>query len=71
LRAKHGSGYQPPAPIDIFSDVAPDYWAGSWIDEVYQENITTGCQANPLSYCPYGFVTRAEMAAFLVRTFGL
>ncbi len=28
LRAKHGSGYQPPAPIDIFSDVAPDLLGG-------------------------------------------
>lgn len=71
LRAEHGSDYEPPAPTEIFSDVPMNYWAGSWIDQIYQENVTTGCQTNPLNYCPEGSVTRAEMAAFIVRTFNL
>ncbi|MCK8601285.1 S-layer homology domain-containing protein [Desulfoferrobacter suflitae] len=69
LRAKYGGGYQPPAPMDIFTDVPADYWASPWIDEIYQEKVTTGCSAYPLKYCPEGSVTRAEMAAFVVRTF--
>ena len=36
-----------------------------------REGISTGCAANPLRYCPGQAVTRAEMAVFLTRTFGL
>lgn len=34
-------------------------------------HITTGCDDIPLSFCPEDLITRAEMAAFLVRTFSL
>lgn len=71
LRAKHGSGYSPPQATGIFTDVPTDYWAAAWIEELKLEGITTGCSDNPLRFCPDESVTRAQMAAFLVRTFGL
>ena len=71
LRAKHGSSYIPPLAEGIFEDVPVTYWAADWIEQLYQEGITTGCTTNPLRYCPENTVTRAQMAVFLVRTFGL
>ena len=70
LRAKHGGSYvPPPASGTLFDDVPPGYWALDWIEQLYTEGITTGCA--PRQYCPDRAVQRAEMAAFLVRTFGL
>ena len=69
LRAKHGAAYDPPAPVGIFTDVPTSHWAAKWIEQLYAEGITTGCDAG--LYCPEQAVTRAQMAAFLVRTFEL
>ncbi len=71
LRAKHGAGYVPPPATGIFADVPIAYWAAAYIEQLYAEGITTGCNQDPLVYCPLQQVTRAEMAAFLVRTFSL
>jgi len=71
LRAKHGSNYTPPTATGIFSDVSRNHWAADWIEQLYNEGITVGCGTNPLKYCPDSSVTRAEMAVFIMRTFGL
>jgi O-glycosyl hydrolase len=71
LRVKHGSSYTPPAATGIFSDVPVSYWAADWIEQLYNEGITTGCGTGPLRYCPENSVTRAQMAVFMMRTFGL
>jgi hypothetical protein len=71
LRGKHSSGYTPPL-VGIstgFSDVPITHWAAAWIKQLAAEGITSGC--GPNLYCPSGSVTRAEMAAFLVRAFSL
>jgi hypothetical protein len=69
LRSKHGSDYTPPAATGIFDDVPVDYWAADWIEQFYNDGITSGCSQNPLLYCPDSSVTRAQMAAFIARTF--
>jgi len=71
LRAKHGSNYTPPPATGIFGDVPVTHWAAKWIEQLYKEGITTGCQTSPLQYCPDNPVTRAAMAVFLSRAFGL
>ena len=71
LRAKHGSSYTPPPATGIFADVPATRWAAAWIEQLYHEGITAGCATGPLRYCPDNSVTRAEMAKFIVRTFGL
>jgi hypothetical protein len=71
LRSKYGASYTPPgvgAGIG-FGDVQPDYWAAAWIKQLVTEEITSGCGNG--NYCPENPVTRAQMAVFLVRTFGL
>jgi Calcineurin-like phosphoesterase/S-layer homology domain len=71
LRSKYGASYAPPAVgADTgFGDVSTTYWAGAWIKQLVAEGITAGCGSG--NYCPEAPVTRAQMAVFLVRTFGL
>ena len=72
LRAVHGSGYVPsPSPSGMFSDVSPSNPFKPFIEQLYNEGITSGCSTSPLMYCPDNPVTRGEMAVFLVRAFGL
>ena len=71
LKAKYGSGYTPPAASGIFTDVPLSHWGADWIEKLYNDGITKGCSADPLMYCPDRAVSRAAMALFLVRTFGL
>jgi uncharacterized protein (DUF1800 family) len=62
--------FSPPAPpTQRFTDVPPDYLFYSFIDQMALRGVTAGCSAT--TYCPNDFVTRAQMAAFLVRGFGL
>lgn len=56
---------------DPWTDVLPDHWARSAIDALYAAGVTQGCSTEPLRYCPDDTVTRAEMAAFLLRALGL
>jgi ELWxxDGT repeat protein len=70
LRAEHGAAYTPPAATGtVFGDVPVGYWAARWIEQLALEGITTGCGGG--NYCPEGQVTRAQMAVFLTRAFGL
>jgi M6 family metalloprotease-like protein len=70
LRSLHGAAYAPPAATGVmFSDVPSTHWAAAWIEQLATEGITSGCDNN--RYCPDEPVTRAQMAAFLTRTFNL
>jgi hypothetical protein len=67
-RGMRGSTYEPPnASGNLFADVDLSNWAAAWIEQLYSDGITTGCEDNPLSYCPGNPVSRAEMAIFLLR----
>ena len=41
-----------------------------FIEEFYNDRITTGCQLSPLKYCPQNNVMRAEVAVFIERALG-
>ncbi len=70
LRARNGATWVPPAPTGtVFADVPVDHWAAGYIEALAQAGITLGCAEG--LYCPASPVTRAEMAAFLTRTFDL
>ncbi len=71
LVARHGTGYVPPACTGIFTDVECPGAFTNWIEQLYNEGITGGCNTNPLQYCPSNSVTRAQMAVFLTATFSL
>jgi len=67
LRGIHGGAYQPPAPTGTrFRDVPKTHWAARWIEQLATEGVTKGCGGG--RYCPENTVSRAEMAAFLLRT---
>ena len=61
----------PTPPTQRFTDVPPANVFYNFIDRMAVLNITQGCATNPLRYCPADSVTRAQMAAFLVRAFNL
>ncbi len=70
LRATHGPAYQPPTVgHSSFNDVPDDHWAKDWIEQLAVEGIATGYPDG--GYHPDQTVTRAEMAALLVKAFGL
>jgi hypothetical protein len=71
LKSRHGSSYLPLAvgASTGFADVSVNHWAAAWIKQLAAEGITGGCGSG--NYCPEIPVTRAEMAIFLVKAFGL
>ncbi len=72
LRSIEGPDYVPPPCTGHFNDVpCPGFWAADYIEDLASRGITTGCNADHTEYCPYGQVTRAQMAAFLTRSFAL
>ena len=64
LRAEHGAAYvPPPATGTVFGDVHQGDFAADWIEQLYAEGITGGCQGgSPPNYCPTSSVTRGQMA---------
>nr|MCQ3808614.1 S-layer homology domain-containing protein [Acidimicrobiia bacterium] len=54
-----------------FSDTDPGGTHSADIDALYAAGITTGCNTDPLEFCPDSPVTRAQMASFLVRALKL
>jgi hypothetical protein len=67
--------FNPPVPAQQrFADVPPENIFYAFIDRLAVLGITVGCGTNgqgQLIYCPADFVLRQQMAAFLVRAFGL
>jgi virginiamycin B lyase len=66
LKAKHGEDFVPPSCTGIFGDVACPSLFANWIEELSHEGITGGCGGG--NYCPNNPVTRAQMAAFLLKS---
>ena len=69
LKAEHGSAYVPPTCAGVFGDVSCPSPFADWIERLVAENVTAGCGSG--HYCPSNPNTRGQMAAFLVKTFGL
>ena len=71
LKSLNGSGYVPPPAAGIFGDVPVSNPFAPWIEDLYNRQITAGCSASPLLYCPADPNTRQQMAVFLTKTFSL
>lgn len=70
LRTLNGNTYTPPpATGGIFDDVPANAFAAAWIEALANAGITGGCGGG--NFCSDRYVTRAEMAVFLVTTFDL
>ena len=48
-----------------------DEWWSPYAERIARLEVTAGCKADPLSYCPGRPVTRGQMATFLVRALKL
>lgn len=55
------------APAGSFTDVPDDHWAHEYIETIYQAGYVAGCSTDPLMYCPNDWLTRAQMAVFVLR----
>jgi len=68
-----GAPYVPPACTGtVFGDVPCTGGPfDPWIEKLYADGVTGGCQASPLLYCPNNPNTRGQMAVFLTKTFSL
>jgi hypothetical protein len=70
LRGLKGTGYTPPADpagyVFVNDDWAPSTvsWARSWSEGMWDEGMTSGCQTDPLMFCPAATLTRAEGGVF-------
>jgi hypothetical protein len=70
VKAMYGAAYTPPDAVGgIFADVPADGFAAAFIEQLVADGITGGCGGG--EYCPNAYVTRAEMAVFLVAAFAL
>ena len=72
LKAEHGRATRRRPARALFPDVEctpTPAFAADWIEQLFNEGITGGCGGG--NYCPGNPVSRGQMAAFLVRTFGL
>jgi hypothetical protein len=67
LVSKNGAGYTPPPATGVvFLDVPASAFAAAFIEALAAAQVTSGCGGG--NYCPDFFITRAEMAVFLLRT---
>jgi hypothetical protein len=69
LKGEHGSAFVPPPCAGVFTDVPCPGTFANWIEQLKAENITGGCGGS--NYCPSTNNNRAQMAAFIVKTFNL
>jgi hypothetical protein len=71
LKTLEGPAYVPQACAGDFDDVPCPSQFADWIEDLAGRGITGGCSVSPPLYCPLNSVLRQQMAAFLVKTFGL
>jgi hypothetical protein len=67
-RGLFGGGYTPGEPENInFVDVQNGDWYAKWVMALWEDGYTSGCEVDPLAYCPLEEHTRAEGAVFFLR----
>jgi hypothetical protein len=71
LKAEHGPFYAPPpATVHPFDDVPAGSFAADWIEQLWVEKITSGCDGGT-NYCPKAPMTREHMAVMLLKAKGV
>ena len=71
LKTLYGSNFSPGPCQGLFDDVPCSNAFATFIESLSASGIAAGCQADPPLYCPVDSTRRKQMAAFLVKTFGL
>ncbi len=68
INAYYTPDFTPMACAETFADVPCEVTPNSdYIEQLYADGLTTGCSTDPLLFCPYDTVTRAQMATFITR----
>lgn len=67
-KAKYGPSI-PSVSQSVFMDLAISNPATPWAQKLYENNITSGCSAQPLNFCPATEVTRSQLAVFLASAY--
>ncbi len=70
VRAIDGEDPEVTEQSSPFTDVM-EFWWLPHVNRLAELGISDGCSSEPLRYCPFGFVTRGQMATFLIRAFSL
>jgi hypothetical protein len=65
LKVLHGSSFVPPPAVGLFLDVPVGSVFAPWIEETFNEGISTGCAPN--LWCPNDPVTRAQLSILILR----
>ncbi len=65
VRAVYGGDDFTSSPTPYFEDVPASAFGFAWIQKLFELGITSGC--GPSLYCPNNFVTRDQMAVFIIR----
>jgi hypothetical protein len=67
LRSRYGQQHTPPEGAGVFADVGDGDVYEDWIEELYQLDVTDGCAAAPLRFCPDQPMRRAVVAMWILR----
>jgi len=67
-RGIHGPDFVPIwENAQIFGDVLLGDWFYEWVNVLWEDGNTSGCQLDGLAYCPMQYHTRAEASVFFLR----
>jgi hypothetical protein len=55
----------------IFGDIEDTSWVKPYAEALYQAGVTTGCDQDPLLFCPDCMLSRGELAVLVARAAGL
>ena len=69
IRALEERSYQPEETV--FADVVGEDWWSGYVQRLFTLGATNGCATDPARFCPDQVISRAQMAALLVRILGL
>jgi hypothetical protein len=72
IRSVLGGVEEPPAVTrQTFADVPVGHWSHKYVEDLFIRKMTTGCNVNPLRFCPTAPVSRAELAVFILRVLNI
>jgi hypothetical protein len=67
-RGVHGAEFEPTwEESQVFDDVPEEGWFFRWVNVLWEDGNTSGCQLDEMLYCPLEYHTRAEGAVFFLR----